>query len=241
MNKQQTHILAALLASLSLVPPVHAAERAGQTSAAAASEARTLTPAQLTAIRGISRNVLTAKKSGAQDGSDAAQLANLRASLDQLIAADLDPSNRDLITVQGQDSGEQPKTREKTASLRDVARAGARAVAEQLRQRGELKAARARGMPEEDTHSAGLPIGEQRARLFERWAQQLDAAQAEGNVDRTTELHALREQLRATHGSLRDAPATHGTPTLQAMPAGFVPPKNNGDNSTSTSGAAAKQ
>jgi hypothetical protein len=189
------------------------------------SSTRALSPTQIQAIRGISRNVLAAKKSGVEDDADVAQLASLRGSLDQLIAADLDPKNRAPITVQGQESGEQRKTRARVTNLRDTARSDARAVVAQMRQRGETKAARARGTPEEDTRSAGLPIGEQRARLFERWAQKLDAALADENVDRSTELHALRELLRATHGSLSDAPITHGTPTLLAMPAGFVPSK----------------
>jgi len=226
MNKHQKYTLASLLASLSLALPAHAAERTAQASAVAASEARALTPAQLCAIRGISRNVLAAKKSGAEDSADAAQLASLRASLDQLIAADLDPKNRAPITVQGHESGEQRKMREKVASLRESARADARALAAQLRQRGELKAAHARSTPEADTHSAGLPIGEQRTRLFERWAQKLDAALAEGNEDRAGQLRELRYQLRATKGSVNEAPLAHGTPTLQAMPAGYVQPKN---------------
>lgn len=231
MNHHQNPTRAALLALLSLSAiSAHAAERAPQAPTAAASEARALSPAQLTAIRGIGRNVLAAKKSGSEDSADAAQLAGLRASLDALIAADLDPKSRAPITVQGQESGEQRKTREKVMSLREATRTDARAVAAQLRTRGELKAAHARSTPEEETRSAGLPIGAQRARQFERWAQKLDAALADDNADHATELRALREQLRATHGSLSDAPITHGTPTLQAMPAGFVPPKNNGDN-----------
>jgi len=241
MNKHQRDTYAALLASLSLALPVHAAERTEQVSTTAASEARTLTPAQLTAIRGISRNVLAAKKSGPEDGADAAQLASLRASLDQLMADDIAPKNRPPVTLQGQESGEQRTTRERVASMREAARTDARAMAAQLRHRGELKAAHARSQPEQDTLSAGMPIGEQRARLFERWAQKLDAALAEDNADRAAGLAALREQLRATHGSVSNAPIRRGTPTLQAMPASFVPPKSNGDNSTSTTGVRAKE
>ena len=228
MNYPRYQALAGLLALLSLSANfAQAAERALQAPPVAASEARALTPAQLTAIRGASRNVLSAKKSGSEDGADAAQLASLRASLDALAAADHDPQNRAPITVQGQENSEQRKSRERLASLRESTRADARALAAQLRGRGELKAAQARSQPEQDTRSAGLPIGEQRARLFERWAHKLDAALAEGNEDRAGQLRELRDQLRATKGTLSDAPVTHGTPTLQAMPAGFVPPKNN--------------
>lgn len=229
---RRTFICPALVfAALMTGGSVQAAERASHAPAAAASKAaaRSLAPAQLTAIRGIGRNVLSAKKSGGEDSADATELASLRASLDALIAADLDPRNGTPITVQGQETGEQRKAREEAASLRQSTRADARALAAQLRSRGEVKAAQARSTSEAETRSAGLPIGEQRARLFERWAQKLDAALAEDNEDRIGQLRELRDQLRATKGSVNEAPLTHGTPTLQAMPADFVPPKNSAD------------
>ncbi len=176
-----------------------------------------LSPERLAAIRGIGRNVLAAKKSGVEDDADAAQLARLRASLDALIAADLDPKNRTPITVQGQETGEQRKGRERVVALRESTRADARTLATQLR-----------GTPEADTRSAGLPIGAQRARLFDRWAQELDTALAEGNEERAGQLRELRNRLRATKGSVNPAPLVHGTPTLQAMPAGYLSPRNDG-------------
>lgn len=239
MNNYQNLTLAVLLVPLLVIGlsaiPAQATERAPQETLAV-SKAHALSPAQLTAIRSIGRNVLAAKKSGTEDGADVAQLISLRASLDQLIAADLDLGNRMPITVQGQENGEQSKMRKRIADLREAARADARAVAVQLRHRGELKAARAHATPAKDTRSAGLPIGVQRAYLFERWAQKLDAALAEDNADRLGQLRVLREQLRVTRGSLSDAPITHSTPTLQAMPAGFVPPKlpNQAPNQVST-------
>lgn len=229
MNHHHYTTLAVLLASMIFSSlSIQAAERTPQASVTTGGEAHALSPAQLTVIRGISRNVLVAKKSGVEDSPDLAQLANLRASLDQLVAADLDPSNRVPITVQGQESSPQRRTREKVTRLREVTRTDAQAVGAQLRQHGELKMAHARSAPEADSFSAGLPIGMQRAHLFERWAQKLDAALADGNEDRTIALFALREQLRANHGSLSEVPTTHGTPMLQAMPASFVPTPNNG-------------
>lgn len=227
MNNNQNIALTALaLLGLSGVS-TQAAERTSQAPGVATIEARALSPTQLAAIRGISRNVLAAKKSGSDDGADAAQLASLRASVDQLMAVDLDPKNRAPITVQGQESGEQGRTREKVAKLREVARSNAAAMASQLRRRGELNVAHLRSQPEQDTRSAGMPIGEQRARLFERWAQKLDAALADDGANRAAELRTLREQLRVTRGGLSNVPLTHDTPTLQAMPAGFVPPHYN--------------
>ncbi len=191
---------------------------------------RALSPAQINAIRAVSRNVLAAKKSGAEDSADAGQLVRLRASLDRLIAADLDPKNRMPITVQGEERAEQRQSRLAIADLREAARTDARALAGQMRQHGGLMAARAQANPAADTTSAGFPVGEQRARLFERWAQKLDTALADGNLDRAAQLRELRDQLQlapgqATKGGLTDAPLAHGTPTLQAMPAGFVPPE----------------
>ncbi|MEI7464955.1 MAG: hypothetical protein WCJ87_06390 [Burkholderiales bacterium] len=207
---------------------VHAAEREGAAQRVAGPEnrpdTRPLSPAQLNGIRVISRNVLAAKKSGAEDGADASQLAILRESLDQLITADLDSGSRAPITLQGQDSADQRQNIDRITRLRDNARADATAVAAQLRERAEVSAARVRALPDDATRSGGLPVGEQRARLFERWAQKLDAALADGNPDRAVELRALREQLRATRGRLSGAPLSRDTPTLQAMPSGLVPP-----------------
>ncbi|MDP2880068.1 MAG: hypothetical protein Q8N89_00620 [Azonexus sp.] len=204
------------------VTPQSTAKAAGETAA------RALSPAQTNAIRAIGRGVLAAKKSEADDPADAEQLARLRSTLDQLIATDLDPKNRGAISVQGHETSEQRSLREKITSRREAERSDARALAAQLRSQGDLKAARARTAPEEDTRSAGLPIGEQRAQLFARWSQKLDTALADDNLDRPGQLRALREQLRPTRGGLVEAPLTHGTPTLQAMPAGFALPKNNG-------------
>lgn len=200
-------------------------------TAASQAAARVLSPAQIQLIRTVGRHVLAAKKSGAEDGDDAAQLSSLRASLDRLIAADLDPKNRAPITVQGHENDEQRSRRETVAGLREAARADARALAAQLRGRSELKASRMQGRrdgvdaSDGETRSAGLPVGEQRAKLFERWSHRLDAALADDNPDRTTQLRELRDQLRPTKGRLSEAPMAHGTPTLQAMPAGYVPPK----------------
>lgn len=202
------------------VTPQSIAKAAGETAP------RALNPAQINAIRAVGRGVLAAKRSGTEDGTDTAQLASLRASLDQLIAADLDPKNQGPISVQGQETGEQSRLREKITNRRETARSDARALAAQLRSHSDLKAARARTTPEEDTRSAGLPIGDQRAQLFARWSQKLDAALADDNPDRVEQLRTLREQLRPTRGGLVEAPLTHGTPTLQAMPADYVPPKN---------------
>jgi hypothetical protein len=221
-----------MLATLAPVvsPSARAAESGPGTSSGEASKAppvRGLSPEQLSAVRRVGRNVLAAKKSGDEDGADAVQLDRLRAAVDALIAADLDPRNRMPISVQGQETGEQSQARERLSRVRASARADARALAAQVRRRGEIKAAQARGAPETDTRSAGLPIGEQRARLFERWASKLDAALADDDEGRVGQLLELRDQLRPTKGMLSEAPVTPGTPMLRAMPADYVPPSDN--------------
>ncbi len=210
-----------------LATTAHAAERVtpqGAPQKPGDAAAHALAPAQINAIRAIGRSVLAAKKSGTDDPADAAQLARLRASLDRLIAVDLDPRNRLPITLQGEESTAQRKAHTAVAELRATARSDAQALAAQLRERASLMASRARTDAATDTTSAGFPMGEQRARLFERWAQQLDAALVDDNPERVGQLRELRGQLQASQGGLTNAPLAHGTPTLQAMPAGYVPP-----------------
>ena len=223
MTNRISTTLAALLAASSLsMPPARSAERSPRATAAAADETapRGLNPAQLTAIRAVGRNVLAAKTSGAEDAADVERLARLRSALDALIAADLDPNNRTPITVQGQESGEQRRSRERVAASRENAQTDARALSAQLHSRSELEAARAQAAPGEGARSAGLPIGAQRARLFQHWSAELDAALAKNDADRVASLRELRDRLRASGGRVNETPATPGTPTLQAMPAG---------------------
>ena len=189
-----------------------------------AAPVRELAPAQLTAIRAIGRNVLAAKKSAVEDPADAAQLTTLRAMVDTLIATDLVLKAPIPITLQG---GETPATspaRAAALTLRETTRTEARAFAVQMRQRSAQMASSTQTAPSAQsggvsgTTSAGMPVANQRAQLFERMAQKLDTALAANNPDRVVQLHALRDQLQAGRGKLVDAPLTHGTPTLQAMP-----------------------
>lgn len=188
--------------------------------------ARALPPMQVEAIRVIGHNVLSAKKSSIDDPNDAEQLAQLRAAVDRLIAVDLDPSNRMPITVMGEGTQEQRAARLRITKRRETAQADARALAGQLRGRRGILASRAQSNPQADITSAGFPVGEQRAWLFKGWVQKLDAVLDNDTPDRAAKLRELHSQLQATMGGLTDTPLSHGTPTLQAMPSGFVPPKN---------------
>ncbi len=212
---------AAMAAALVFMTPAALAATPALANTAAddaAAPARGLAPAQIAAIRAIGRNVLAAKKSAVEDPADAAQLSKLRIAVESLLAAELDPENHAPLTVQGAESASQGQAQAAAAVRRDTARTDARALAGQMRQRGELMASHAQSGDETETKSAGMPVGSQRAQLFERMAQKLDTAVAANNPDRLAQLHALRDQLQTGPGRLVEAPLTHDTPTLQAMP-----------------------
>jgi hypothetical protein len=222
---KHTHCTAVLLALSILLPLAHAATSAPKPSNAAQispTTARGLSPEQISAIRKVGRNVLAAKKSGAEDAPDAQQLAQLRATVSQIVAADLEPQNRSVLSASVQnDMQKAGKSAESDArpphASRRAARANARALVAQLKGRGEWKASRS--VPQDDTLSAGMPIGKQRAQLFERWAEKLDNALADEGPDGQRELLALHQQLQGELGRPSDVPAGRGTPTLKAMPA----------------------
>lgn len=230
MPHYRLNILACVL--LAATPAAHAESLQPRNAAAAV---RGLAPAQISAIRAIGRSVLAAKQSAAEDPADAAQLARLRGAVDTLISADFDPGNTPPVTLQSEESASQRKARADSAQRRAAARTDALAVAGQMRQHGALlSASRAQAGNAAEVRSAGLPIGGQRAQLFARLAQKLDAALADGNPERAVQLRALHEQLQAGKGRLVDAPLTHGTPTLQALPAtGATPIRSVGTSAVS--------
>lgn len=221
MLSYRLNILGGVLMAATSVVHAQAPEFPGAAESAAAT--RGLAPAQLAAIRVIGRNVLAAKKSAIEDTADAAQLSQLRSIVDKLIATDLDSMHSAPIMIQGGAIPEVSPARAAATERREAARTVAHALAGQLRQRGERLASLAQaggaqsgGAPE--TLSAGLPIGNQRAQLFQRLTQKLDAALAANNLERIAQLHTLRDQLQAGSGQLVGAPLTRrSTPTMQAM------------------------
>jgi hypothetical protein len=222
-------VFTALMALPCMVPVSHSAEPAvpaALTTLSSPAADRALNADQLTAIRRISRDVLVAKKSGREDSEDENALNTLRGALDRLIANDFDPTARAAITVVGQETGEQRRTRERSDRQRDAMRAEVIALADRMRDRGEDRARIARSSPDAETRSAGLPISEQRARLLVRLAEKLDVALSESETARSIRLNELRDQLRPARGIRGDSPPTHGTPTLQVMPAGLASPRS---------------
>lgn len=179
-----------------------------------------LVPAEINAIRGVSRHVLAAKHGAVDDGADAELLKQLRAEVDQLLAAESVRPLRTPLTLQQQQA---PSSTPLGKSLTGPARPGGvatRALVERLQQHATTMEthARAKGGGE-----AGRAIGPQRARLFRRWAGELDAALATADAgDRAVRLRALQNRLAEDRPGLHPAALAHGTPTLQAMPAGDI-------------------
>lgn len=211
------HLGCLALAVLAAAPIAHAQSPAPAASTSpAANKHKALAPAQINAIRFIGRNVLAAKKSAQDDPSDALQLNQLRSTVDQLLAAEFDQPR---ISLSGQSVGTE------AAERRTAGHARVRALAAQLRERhGRSAAGIAQAAGDPETTSAGLPVGRQRAVVLTRMADKLQAAAGEDGTDRALRLSELQQQLRAAQGALQEAPLQAQTPTLQAMPAGAVPP-----------------
>lgn len=205
-----------------LVTPFCVHAQSSTAPGAGATPMRSLAPAQLSAIRAIGRNVLAAKKSATDDPADMEQLSQLRASVNTLVAAELDAGNRASVTAQNGEAPVLPQAM-RAAERRDTARTDARARAEQVRRHGDLLASRALAGVDPGTTSAGLPVAGQRAQLFERLAQKLDAALADGATDRMAKLIELQSQLASGKARLHEAPPL-ATPTLQAMPSTSATP-----------------
>lgn len=221
MLPNRTRFLAVAVLVMSL--PAHAAPSDAGGEPDPQASVRGLAPAQLAAIRAIGRNVLAAKKSAVDDPADAEQLGRLRAAVNALVAAELDADSRAVITLQNGEAPARIQARALAAERRAAARTDARALAGQLREHSGILASRAQAGAESGTTSAGLPVAGQRAQLFERLADKLDAALADGAPDRMARLTELRAQLDTRKGRLLEAPSP-GTPTLQAMPSASITP-----------------
>lgn len=218
MHLNRIHLLAAVWV---IAFPAHAAPSGAVDNPE--TSIRELAPAQLAAIRAIGRNVLAAKKRAADDPADREQISQLRAAVNTLVAAELDAGNRAAITVQNGEAPVLPQARRLAIERRDAARTDARTRAEQVRRHGDLLASRALAGVDPGTTSAGLPVAGQRAQLFERLAQKLDAALADGAPDRMAKLIELQSQLAPGNARLHEAPPL-ATPTLQAMPSTSATP-----------------
>jgi len=196
---------------------------------------RSLSPVQMNVIRSVGRHILTAKRHS-QDGlADNEQLAILREGIDRLISAEGSLSAQSVITSQVHGNNEQLTTRTQNKLSRDMALNQAKQLSQQLRSHHQLAKTMLEEQPTaEKTLSAGLPIGKQRAEMFEKWADKLDAALADDEGERLTKLQMLKAQIQSADANKLIAPIEHGAPTLQAMPSDFVPNASPGYSNQST-------
>lgn len=190
----------------------------GLASPAETAAGRPIAPAKLEIIRGIGRNILLAKKPLTESSVDTDQVGQLRAAVDKLIA--LQPPLAGTVAIRLQGQGGTPSTAQPqdNGGALASARTEALELAGRIHPRGNAAPSQSQGLGRAERYSAGLPVGSQRAKLFERWAGQLDAALAEDGVGRTARLLALRDRLQAHTSQVADAAPRPGTPTLQAMP-----------------------
>lgn len=221
--------LGCMALAMLVATPMATAQTLASPSASTAVPYKALAPAQINAIRSIGRNVLAAKKSAQDDASDAQQLDDLRSTVDQLLTAEFDQPR---ISLLGQ------SVRTETTDRRVAGRAQARALAMQLRERHGRRANEVTqvDLNATETTSAGLPVGRQRAELFVRTADKLEAAIGEDSNDRVARLRELQQQLNAGRSGLHEAPLQAQTPTLQAMPGSSLPASRRGTSPSSATG-----
>lgn len=194
-----------------------------------------LSPVQMNVIRSVGRHILTAKRHSQEGVADNEQLAILREGVDRLISAEGSLSAQSVITLNAQDKNEQVATRNQNKLSRDTALNQAKQIGQQLRSHHQFAKKMLEDQPTaEHTLSAGLPIGKQRAEMFEKWADKLDAALADDEGERLTKLQMLKAQLQSADANQLIAPIEHGAPTLQAMPSDFVPTVSPGYSNQST-------
>jgi len=172
---------------------------------------------KLDAIRLIGRNVLQAKNTTKEESSDKVQLNQLRAALDALIAVETPALRPGVVHISGKTAT--PDTQQIAApTVRKAAQTQAWDEVSKLRQgAGQLR--RRKNIPaKSEVYSSGFPVGEQHGRLYEEFADKLEAILNNNSPNRVSQLHNLRDEVKAKkHGKI-DTPLAHETPTLQVTP-----------------------
>jgi hypothetical protein len=177
-----------------------------------------LPPEKLEAIQLIGRYVLQAKNTAQDDTVNKEQFLLLKATVDKLIAVEIQPAQAGKIHLNNNASSPsvaQPNTNdaEKTS-----ARTHAWDVVTRLRQDAGHLQRQGKHAPKQEVYSAGFPVGEQHGRLFDHWADTLGATLDNNNPNRISQLIALQNQLKIGNPDIVAVPITRQTPTIQAMP-----------------------
>ena len=147
-----------------------------------------LAPEKLAAIRLIGRNVLLAKKNGSDEPANKEQLLQLRATVDKLIAAEAPSLPSSGISLANKAPPQSVSQQDIDKATRKAARTHAWEVAAILRQEAGQLHSKTKAPAKHEEFSAGFPIGEQHGRLFERWANKLEATLDDNNTNRIAQL-----------------------------------------------------
>jgi preprotein translocase subunit SecD len=152
------------------------------------------------------------------DPNDKDLLNQLQATVDNLIAAEnLSKSNISLSTDK-QAVAVANNQQAAHDAARKAAQQGAWGVFGKLHQEKDELQAPASGKAKREIISGGMPIGEQRGRQYEEWADQLEEIINNSNgPERIGQLLTLQAQLHPTQHGVAPAPTTPSTPSLQAM------------------------
>lgn len=177
-----------------------------------------LPPEKLDAIRLIGRHVLQAKNKVQDEPSEKEQLVQLRTTLDKLIAAEALPSQTVGISLENKAPVVASAQQVTSNTVRTTARTQAWDVVTKLRQDASQWHSPTKAAAKHELYAAGFPVGQQRGRLFDEWADKLEATLSDANTDRLTQLREFRERLKFEKHGVIDLPLASKTPTIQAMP-----------------------
>lgn len=177
-----------------------------------------LSPEKLDAIRLIGRQVLQAKNKIQDEPSEKEQLVQLRIALDKLIAAEALPSQTVGLSLENKAPLVTSDQQVTSNTVRATARTHAWDVVTKLRQDASQWHSQTRAAAKHELYAAGFPVGEQRGRLLDQWADKLEATLSDSSTDRVSQLREFRERLKLEKHGVIDLPLANKTPTIQAMP-----------------------
>ena len=180
--------------------------------------ANKLPPETLTAIQRISRNVLQAKRMGRQQtDNNTEQLSQLNGALNKLIAVELQSFQVNLINLPGK-SATTPKTQPATGLIaRMAAQNQTWDVIDMLRQQASQLQGQENTPAQVQIYSGGFSIGQQRGRLFDKWADKLETILNSHSADSLLQLSAFKTQLTPQATGISNTANMPKTPSLQSM------------------------
>ncbi|WP_446812262.1 hypothetical protein ACH50O_23025 (plasmid) [Methylomonas sp. 2BW1-5-20] len=182
--------------------------------------AKHLSPQQLQAIRAIGGNVLQAKQTAQVDPADKALLMQLQSAVYKLIAAEnlTNPAGLNAISKNGAAIPAVNTQQTANDAARKSAETAAWEIIGNLHQDSSQLQSTSKSAAKRVIHSAGKPIGEQRGRQYELWANQLEAIINNKNPDRITELLIFGKQIQTQPSGVSPTAIDRGPPNFQSRP-----------------------